>query len=527
MRIIDLFSGAGGLTFGFYYRIKQNKFVRNRKNSFVFANELDPFAAEAFKANFPDIRMINEDIKQLDKDTIEQMIGEEPVDLIIGGPPCQSFSTVGQRVFDEKATLYEEYLRILSIAKPKIFLFENVKGMLSMRETFYKKDKDGNIVYEVKKNKETGSERKYPVVEGYGRKIIDIIKEKFAFITDDLGYNISCEVLNTVDYGVPENRERVFVVGIRKDLDMEWKYPTAIKADKLSVKDAISDLPVVLENQNITNYTSQPQNEYQRLMRGHNNVLAELDNIVKDKIHTLPECFITGYDLPMSYEKSIADNDIRIAQICENAKKYKIGVVLTAFTKGSKQPQNSAFVINKSGNILMKYSKVHTCDFADERDVESGKEFKVCDFEGIQLGIMICYDREYPESARILMLKGAEVILVPNDCGSMQARIRALSTRAYENMVAVAMANPNGDNAGCSCAYSPICWDRNGKCVDNTVLLADDKTEGIFYAEFDMEAIREYRNREMLGNTFRKVEAYSQLLSKEIKKPFIRDGQNR
>ena len=146
----------------------------------------------------------------------------------------------------------------------------------------------------------------------------------------------------------------------------------------------------------------------------------------------LPACFVTGYDLPMSYEKSIADDDKSIAKICEKAKKYKIGVVLTAFTKGNKQPQNSAFVINKSGNILMKYSKVHTCDFADERNVESGKEFKVCDFEGIQLGVMICYDREYPESARILMLKGAEIILVPNDCGSMQPRIRALSTRAYE-----------------------------------------------------------------------------------------------
>ena len=131
------------------------------------------------------------------------------------------------------------------------------------------------------------------------------------------------------------------------------------------------------------------------------------------------------------------------------------------FTKGNKQPQNSAFVINKTGNVLMKYSKVHTCDFA------------------------------------------------------------------YENMVAVAMANPNGDNAGCYCAFSPICWDRNGNCVDNTVLLADDNTEGIFYAEFDMEAIREYRNREMLGNIFRKVEAYNQLLSKEIKEPFIREGQNR
>lgn len=140
---------------------------------------------------------------------------------------------------------------------------------------------------------------------------------------------------------------------------------------------------------------------------------------------------------------------------------------------------------------------------------------------------MICYDREYPESARILMLKGAEVILVPNDCGSMQPRIRALSTRAYENMVAVAMANPNGENAGCSCAYSPICWDRNGKCVDNTVLLADDKTEGIFYAEFDMEAIRKYRSREMQGNTFRKTDAYGELLQKEIKEPFIRDGQNK
>lgn len=236
----------------------------------------------------------------------------------------------------------------------------------------------------------------------------------------------------------------------------------------------------------------------------------------------LPECFITGYDLPMTYEKSISDDDVRIVQICEKAKEYNIGVVLTSFTKGKTQPQNSAFVINKSGEILMKYSKVHTCDFADERTVESGTEFKVCNFEGIHLGIMICYDREYPESARILMLKGAEVILVPNDCCTMKPRIQALSTRAYENMVAVAMANPNGDNAGCSCAYSPICWDREGRCVDNTVVLADEMTEGIFYADFDIDAIREYRNREMMGNTFRKVDAYGDLLDKTIKEPFVR-----
>ena len=85
-----------------------------------------------------------------------------------------------------------------------------------------------------------------------------------------------------------------------------------------------------------------------------------------------------------------------------------MGVVATTFTKGKKKPQNSAYVIDKNGRILMKYSKVHTCDFADEICLESGKDFTVCDFHGVKLGVMICYDREYPESARILMLKGAE-----------------------------------------------------------------------------------------------------------------------
>ena len=138
---------------------------------------------------------------------------------------------------------------------------------------------------------------------------------------------------------------------------------------------------------------------------------------------------------------------------------------------------------------------------------------------------MICYDREYPESARVLMLKGAEIILVPNDCGAMKPRLQALSTRAYENMVGIAMANPNGVNAGCSCAYSPICWDQNGECIDNTILLADDCSEGIFYAEFDMDKIRDYRSREMMGNTFRKVESYAELLNSTIQEPFIRKGQ--
>ncbi len=234
----------------------------------------------------------------------------------------------------------------------------------------------------------------------------------------------------------------------------------------------------------------------------------------------LPECFIMGYDLTIDNASAITENDL--APLCENAKELNIGLVATALTQGKSNPQNSAFVISKDGKILMKYAKVHTCDFADEKVLESGTEFKVCDFDGVKIGIMICYDREYPESARVLMLKGAEIILVPNDCGSMRPRLQALSTRAYENMCGVAMANPNGENAGNSCAYSPICWDRNGECIDNTLLLADAETEGLFYADFDMDAIRAYREREMMGNTFRKVKAYAQLLNDEIQYPFVR-----
>lgn len=241
----------------------------------------------------------------------------------------------------------------------------------------------------------------------------------------------------------------------------------------------------------------------------------------------LPEVFLTGYVLPFHNQEALEEDNPYLQQICAAAGEIGIGVVATAVTRGREKPQNSAYVIDKQGRRLMKYSKVHTCDFADEACFESGDAFHVCDFHGIRLGVMICYDREYPESARILMLKGAELLLVPNDCGAMKPRLCALSTRAYENMVGVAMANPNGENAGNSCAFSPICWDENGDCVDNVLLMADALTEGLFYAEFDMDQIRSYREREMMGNTYRKVSAYDLLLDKGISYPFIRTNQER
>lgn len=130
-----------------------------------------------------------------------------------------------------------------------------------------------------------------------------------------------------------------------------------------------------------------------------------------------------------------------VSMIKDTAERYKIGVCATFLSKNGDKFQNTAVIIDRNGNILLNYAKVHTCDFSLEKLLQHGDEFKVCEFDGIQMGVMICYDREFPESARILMLKGAEIILVPNACDMNALRINQLSTRAFENMLGVAMAN--------------------------------------------------------------------------------------
>ncbi len=107
----------------------------------------------------------------------------------------------------------------------------------------------------------------------------------------------------------------------------------------------------------------------------------------------------------------------------------------------------------------------------------------------------------------------------------MRPRVQTLSTRAYENMVGIAMANPNGKNAGCSCAFSPVCWDGEGNYIDNTIVLADEISHGMYFADFDMDKIRNYREHEMMGNTFRKPKAYGELLNGKVNYPFIRERQ--
>lgn len=254
-----------------------------------------------------------------------------------------------------------------------------------------------------------------------------------------------------------------------------------------------------------------------------------------------PEMWSNGYappfegafDDPMNpvYEKerkewlgnAVAIESNYVDTIRETAAEFKIGVCATFLSKTGDKFQNTAVIIDRNGNILLNYAKVHTCDFSLEKLLQHGSEFKVCEFEGIQMGVMICYDREFPESARILMLKGAEIILVPNACDMNPLRINQLNTRAFENMVGVAMANYPGKGWGGSCAFSPIVFDEYGTCLNNVVVNADDTLEDILLAEFDMDEIRAFRERETWGNAYRKPVAYSDLISFEVKKPFIRN----
>ncbi|WP_196779740.1 DNA cytosine methyltransferase [Campylobacter concisus] len=247
INIVDLFSGAGGLTFGFYYKKDMNKFVKNDKFNFLFANEYNKHAAAAFKLNFPNINLLECDIKEINKKKIKDNgIDISCVDLVIGGPPCQSYSTVGKRQYDNRAIMYKEYCRLLSILKPKMFIFENVKGLLTMKN---------NV----------------------GIPVIEDIYKMFNNIKNTNGYMIYKKILNAVSFGVPQNRERVFIVGVRKDVDLTWKFPDEILTDCnafLSVENALSDLPPLGSNEEKNEYLTAPKNIYQELMRNNNDVLT-------------------------------------------------------------------------------------------------------------------------------------------------------------------------------------------------------------------------------------------------------------
>lgn len=198
MNLLSLFSGCGGLDLGF----------ERAGFDIPVANEFDKTIWETFKVNHPKTNLIQGDVRQVTRADIEPLV-EGEIDGIIGGPPCQSWSEAGslKGIEDARGQLFFDYIRILKEFKPKFFLAENVSGMLANRHS-------------------------------------EAVKNILAMF-EEAGYDVSLTLVNAKNYGVAEERKRVFYIGFRKDLEIKFEFPKGSTEDddkKITLRDIIWDL---------------------------------------------------------------------------------------------------------------------------------------------------------------------------------------------------------------------------------------------------------------------------------------------
>ena len=228
---------------------------------------------------------------------------------------------------------------------------------------------------------------------------------------------------------------------------------------------------------------------------------------------------------------AIGQDDPFIIRFKNLARELNMAIALTYLEKWNAAPRNSVSMIDRHGEIVLTYAKVHTCEFDLEAAVSPGDGFPVCALDTehgeIKIGFMICYDREFPESARILMLEGAELILTPNACTLDEHRLSQFKTRAYENMVGVGMTNYAApQNNGHSAAFDGVAYPVEDEPRD-TLLVEAGEDEGVYLAAFDVNSIRTYRKREVWGNAYRRPRLYKTLTSEEVEPPFVRKDATR
>jgi DNA (cytosine-5)-methyltransferase 1 len=217
--VIEFFAGAGGLALG----------LEKAGFSTVLLNEIDKQAAATLRKNRPDWKVVEEDIVTLaEKGITKQIDNNIEIDLISGGYPCQAFSYAGKGLGleDARGTLFYPFAKIIEELKPKVFLAENVKGL---------------------------------VTHDNGKTLQTMIN-----VYENLGYEVKYKILNALDYGVAQKRERIVIVGIRKDLiekyNLEYKFPEPYKY-KLTLRDILQNVP----KSEITNY-SEKKKEIMKLV---------------------------------------------------------------------------------------------------------------------------------------------------------------------------------------------------------------------------------------------------------------------
>ena len=236
-------------------------------------------------------------------------------------------------------------------------------------------------------------------------------------------------------------------------------------------------------------------------------------------IALFPEMWSCGYSFPdntAELEKLAVRADGEFVSFFGNlARELEMAVGITFLEKHSPQPRNTLRLFDRHGKSVLTYAKVHTCDFGDEKVLCAGDDFYVCDLDTkngiVKTGAMICYDREFPESARILMLKGVEVILVPNACPMEINRLSQLRGRTYENQIAIATCNYPASHRGCnghSTLFDGVIYHTETGAPRDMLVCETGEEEGIFLAELDVDLLREYRNREKCGLKNRRPELY-------------------
>lgn len=252
-------------------------------------------------------------------------------------------------------------------------------------------------------------------------------------------------------------------------------------------------------------------------------------------IALFPEMWSNGYNIynrPVDQwtAEAISVDSEYVCKFGNLAKRLNMAIGVTLLEKHEKGPRNSLILFDRFGEQKFIYAKVHTCDFDVERNLTPGEDFYVTTLDTacgeVKVGAMICYDREFPESARILMLKGAELILVPNACPMEINRLSQLRARAFENMLAVATCNyPAGvpDCNGGSSVFDGVAYLPGVEESRDICLLQADGTEGLYVAELDLTQLRQYREREVHGNAYRHPLKYSVLTEPRVEPPFVRD----
>ena len=261
INVLDLFCGAGGLSCGF----------ERAGFSIVLGIDNDQKALETFEANHNGAKSICGDITNISYEDIKNVIGDQQIDVIVGGPPCQGFSLSGPRNFnDPRNKLYLSYIRLVEEIKPRAFVIENVPGLVGL----------------------------------FKGEVKDHIIERLTA----LGYTVKYKILCAADYGVPQSRKRVVFVGM-KDGEKEFFYPNALD-HVVTCEMALSDLPALIDSvgEEEQDYVTQPQNAYQEIMRVksqkvQNHIAAVHSEKVQHIISLVPDG--GNYkDLPEEYRSS-------------------------------------------------------------------------------------------------------------------------------------------------------------------------------------------------------------------------------